>query len=121
MIKSQSCINSLILEGKFMGDSVKVGNALNFTLETWRQVKTDNGLEEEHSYIPVRAYGQLAEVIEREVAATKKNMDTYFRVVGRLKSEEFKFDGKTFSNVVLLCEHVEVKRIPRKVEPEILY
>ena len=104
-------LNQLILEGNVEHIDVNPLVAVTtFTMSTSRMYKTaDGNLKEEKSSFDVEAWGNTG------VFASTVKTGQGIRVVGRLKQNRWKdADGKEYSRVVVIAEHIEVK--PMKEE-----
>lgn len=110
-----NALNSLILEGTIT-DDVKVNTICNgisgeFTLETKRNYKNHNGENvEEKSTFTVYCYGEIANLMQLH---SKKGQGV--KLVGRLKQERWTdTDGKMFTKIVVIAEHIELKPFVKK-------
>jgi len=111
-------LNSIILEGNLVRDAVLSEPADGFkvtkmTIAVNRFYKNhnDEGVEEV-SFFDVETYGKAAEYCEKK--ATKGRG---IRVVGRLKQSVWKDDnGKAYSKVYVVAEHIEYKPVFQKKE-----
>lgn len=106
-----NCLNNLIIEGKFTGDSrmetLENGNTkLVFSIGVERNVKNEAGeTVVETSYFDVAVYGHLAEFCSSRIKAGKG-----LRIVGRLKQDNIIIaDDKVVSYVYVVGEHIEFK------------
>ena len=107
-----NCLNNLIIEGKFTGDSrmetLENGNTkLVFSVGVERNVKNEAGeTVVETSYFDVAVYGRLAEVCSSRIKAGKG-----LRVVGRLKQDKVTLadNGCVINYVYVVGEHIEFK------------
>lgn len=106
--KTMNNLNSLIIEGKAeIKETQKFANGstctvLNLTSE--RKIQKD---ESEISFFSVYTYGKMAEVLEK----TLKNSSRDIRIVGRIKQNRFKdTEGKSHSELVIIAEHIEIKK-----------
>lgn len=111
-------LNSLILEGNIVEDSVlsepSAGfKKLSFTIGVNRFYKNAQGEEvNEASFFDIEAYGYIA-----EHAARYAKKGRGIRIVGRLKQDTWKNeDGKSMSKVYVVAEHFEYKPV-KKAEP----
>lgn len=105
-------INSIILEGNVENVRAQEDNSLFpgpavtslgvSTKRTYRAVTGED--KEEVSYFDVEAWGALGEFARRSIGKCRS-----IRVVGRLKQNRWEADGKEFSKVVVVAEHIEVK------------
>ena len=113
-------LNSLIIEGNAknakLSEPKKGFKVLKLDLEVSRYYKNRNGEGiEEISVFNVEAYGLLAENAEKYLSQGK----TALRVVGRIKAEHWKDkDGKSFSRVLVVAEHIEFKARPEAKEEQ---
>lgn len=101
-------LNQAIVEGTIKKDSRstdKMLGIMEFVLEASRAVREADGRIVKRVYdIPVRAYDNLADAME------KWGFDGRgLRVVGHLESGSWAFDGKTIFKVFLVADHVEFK------------
>ncbi len=111
-------LNSIILEGNLVRDAEMVEPAEGFKIckfsiavNRWYRNKSDQGVEEV-SYFDVEVYGKAAEACFK-----KSTKGRSVRVVGRLKQAKWKDDeGKFFSRVYVIAEHVEYKPAVQKQE-----
>lgn len=105
-------LNSLLLEGNIVRDPVTKQiatgkNVCTFTLASNRYYKVSDGFGEEVSYFDVEAWGKLA-----ENAAENCKAGRGVRVVGRLKQSRWVGnDGKHYSKINVVAEHIEYKPI----------
>ena len=104
-------LNSIISEGNVVrnGDfyePTKGFKVFKFPIAVNRFSKNSNGdAYEEVSYFDVEAYGKIAETCEKNVSKGRG-----IRVVGRLKQDRWKNEeGKNFSKIFVVAEHVEYK------------
>ena len=104
-------LNSLILEGNLVRDSVLSEpvpgfKKCHFTIGVNRFYKNKNNEDmQEASFFDVEAYGNMAEYCE-----SKAKKGRGVRVVGRLKQDTWKdSNGKTASKVYVVAEHIEYK------------
>jgi single-stranded DNA-binding protein len=99
-------LNSLILEGVVSGEPhlVETSDVLNFTVETTRYYKNSAGKDvEEKSSFKVVAFGAMSKL------PLKDGMGV--RLVGRLKQNTWTDNGVTHSEVQIVAEHIEVRKI----------
>ena len=108
-------LNSLILEGNLVKDAVLAEPApgfkkCNFSVGVNRFYKNKKNEDvNEVSFFEVEAYGKMAEYCE-----TKAKKGRGVRVVGRLKQDTWKdSDGKSFSKVYVVAEHIEYKPVKK--------
>ncbi|MCQ2588905.1 MAG: single-stranded DNA-binding protein [Treponema sp.] len=104
-------LNSIILEGNVvrqaeLSEPSKGFKVCKFPLAVNRFLKSDDGNgTEEVSFFDIEAYGKVAEYCEKY---TTKGRGV--RVVGRLKQNRWKdSEGKNFSKVFVVAEHLEYK------------
>ena len=104
-------LNSVILEGNVVANAeltepAKGFMVCKFTIGVNRFSKNSNGdVYEEVSFIDVEAYGKIAEICEKN--STKGRG---IRIVGRIKQSRWKSaDGKNYSRIYVIAEHVEYK------------
>jgi len=113
-------LNSIILEGNVvrqaeLSEPAKGFKICKFPLAVNRFSKNSSGESfEEVSFFDVEAYGKMAEVCEKNSSKGRG-----VRVVGRLKQNRWKDnDGKNFSKVFIVAEHVEFKpKLNKPMEP----
>lgn len=113
-------LNSIILEGNVVRQAeftepAKGFKVCKFPLAVNRFLKSDDGnTSEEVSFFDIEAYGKVAEYCEK---LTTKGRGV--RVVGRLKQNRWKdADGKNFSKVFVVAEHLEYKPNFKKDESQ---
>lgn len=111
-------LNSIILEGNVvrqaeMSEPAKGFKVCKFPLAVNRFVKNQNGeASEEVSFFDVEAYGKTAESFEKQGSKGRG-----VRIVGRLKQNRWKdSEGKNFSKVFVVADHVEYKPVFKKTE-----
>lgn len=104
-------LNSIILEGNIVANAEisepsKGFKICKFALGVNRFTKGQNGESiDEVSFFDVETYGKMAEICEKQ--GTKGRG---IRVVGRLKQNRWKnSEGKPYSKVFVIAEHVEFK------------
>jgi len=108
-------LNSIILEGRMTNKPVlKVtpkGTAIcTFSIETNGTYKKDNEFVQETSFFNVEAWARLAEQCEQYGIKGRG-----VRVVGRLKQDRWTgSDGKNYSKVKIVAEHLEFKPFIKK-------
>lgn len=94
-------INSLVVEGKITKPS-KNGA---FTMAVDHYYKNAEGkCLLETSYFDVEAFGNLAELCDKYALKGRG-----VSVVGRLTQKKWKEEGKNFSKVYVVAEHIEFK------------
>lgn len=108
-------LNSLILEGNLVRDSVLSEPAPGFkkcmfTIGVNRFYKNRNNQDvNEASFFDVEAYGNMA-----EYCGEKAKKGRGVRVVGRLKQDTWKdSNGKSTSKVYVVAEHIEYKPVKK--------
>lgn len=105
-------INSIILEGNVENVRAQEDNSLfpvppvtSLVVSTKRTYRAVTGKAEmEVSYFDVEAWGALGEFAESRIEKGRG-----IRIVGRLKQNRWEADGKEFSKVVVVAEHIEIK------------
>ena len=108
-------LNSIILEGRMTNKPVlKVtpkGTAIcTFSIGTNRTCQEDNEFVQEASFFNVEAWARLAEQCEQYGIKGRG-----VRVVGRLKQDRWTgSDGKNYSKVKIIAEHLEFKPFIKK-------
>ena len=105
-------LNSLILEGNIAKDFLQyIPNGLKFEIANSRFEKgADGELKEEISYFDVEIYGQMATIFETKLVTGRS-----IRLVGRLSQKKWKDEeGKEYSRVFVIAEHIELKPIIKK-------
>lgn len=108
-------LNSTIVEGNAVRKpeirkTPKGTSICTLPLAVNRYYKNSSGsYEEEVSYFDVESYGKLA-----EFCASLADKGRGIRVVGRLKQNRWKSsDGKSFSKVYIIAEHLEFKPVKK--------
>lgn len=99
-------LNSLILEGVVSGEPHKVeeSEVLNFTVSVERYYKNRAGEDvEEKSDFKVVAFGGMSKL------PLKDGMGV--RLVGRLKQNTWVDGGVTHSEVQVVAEHIEIRKV----------
>lgn len=101
-------LNSLILEGVVKGEphyeEVGASDRMYFTVEVARYYKTRDGNNAtELSQFKVVAYGRMC--------GTSLKDGSEVRLVGRLKQNTWVDGGVTHSEVQVVAEHIEIKRL----------
>ena len=109
-------INSLVIEGNMVKEPViretsRANKVCNFSIAVNRSIKNASGeFSKEVSFFDVECWGSLAEACEREGAKGRG-----VRIVGRLKQNRWEGqDGKRYSRVCLVAEHIEYKAVHEK-------
>jgi single-strand DNA-binding protein len=110
-------LNSILVEGVLKADPLyrvtpKGTHVCTFSLVSNRYFKKDKGFENEVSYFDVEAWAKLA-----DHCYSHGHEEGGVRVVGRLKQERWTgVNGKEYSRVVIVAEHVEFRREEHKEE-----
>lgn len=105
-------LNSLLLEGNVVRDPVMKDtpsgkHVCTFTIGANRFYKLSDGYGEEVSYFDIETWGKLADLCG-ENCTTGRGV----RVVGRLKQNRWTgSDGKQYSRINIVAEHVEFKPV----------
>ncbi len=105
-------LNSMLLEGNVVRDPVLKETAkgtpvCTFSIASNRYYKQDDTLEKETSFFEVETWGKLAEACGK---SCRKGRGV--RVVGRMKQDRWTgTDGKNYSRVKIVGEHVEFKPV----------
>ncbi|UTC66403.1 MULTISPECIES: single-stranded DNA-binding protein [unclassified Treponema] len=105
-------LNSLIIEGNMVREPVLKttanGTALcTFSIASNRNYKKDDEFVQETSYFDVETWASLAKLCEQNGAKGRG-----VRVVGRIKQDRWVgTDGKNYSKVKVVAEHVEFKPV----------
>lgn len=104
-------LNSLILEGEVTEKEVKkIPNGLSLELVSKRHRKEGEEVKEEDSFFTVEVYGKLADFSEKKLVKGQG-----IRIVGRLASKTWKDEeGKEYSRVYIIAEHIEFRPNLRK-------
>lgn len=102
-------LNSIILEGTVESDATSTMlngiTVATMPISVKRKYRNSDGSEsEETSLFDVETYGNTAVSVYKYAKKGKG-----VQVVGRLKQKRWEEDGKTFSKVVVIAEHVEYK------------
>ncbi|TCW60213.1 single-stranded DNA-binding protein [Treponema sp. J25] len=103
-------LNSILIEGNLVRDPLlkttpKGTPVCTFSLASNRYYKQESGFEKEVSFFNVEAWAKLA-----ETCYNLGHKGRGVRVVGRLKQERWLgSDGKPYSRVSIVAEHVEFK------------
>lgn len=103
-------LNSLILEGKIAKDFEFIPNGLKIELASSRFEKgADGELKENISTFDVEIYGQMAVAFGTKIVPGRG-----IRVVGRIAQKKWKDEeGKEYSRVFVIAEHIELKPIKK--------
>lgn len=107
-------LNSLILEGVVTRELTDNPDCKDFEIAVSRFYKNAEGeIKEEKSLFTVELYGNMvAPIITKHIYK-----DRGVRVVGRLKQRRWKDEeGKEYSRVVVIAEHIEFKPHIKKAE-----
>ena len=108
-------LNSILIEGNMVRDPLlrstpKGSSVCNFSIATKRFYRQDSNLEEEVGFFDVEAWGKLA-----NSCANQGRKGRGVRVVGRLKQGRWTgSDGKNYSKIAIVAEHVEYRPDFRK-------
>ena len=100
-------LNQLIIEGVVKGEPHKVevgaSNRMYFTVEVARYYKTRDGNgATELSQFKVGVYGRMCDTPIKDGIGV--------RLVGRLKQDAWSSDGVNHSEVLIVAEHIEIKK-----------
>jgi len=99
-----NAMNSIILEGYVTKKEIR-NNVCIVTIGSDRYYKdADGNTVTETSYFDVETYGNFAEICNKNCTEGRG-----IRVVGRIKQNRWTSDGKEYSKVVVVAEHVEFK------------
>ena len=109
-------LNSIIIEGNLTKDGEMKNTSFSvFSLSVAvnRSYKNKDGeWVDEVSFFDVDCFGKMAEVAEKNAVKGRG-----IRVVGRLKQDRWADEnGKTFSKVKIIAEHIEYKPMLKKPE-----
>ena len=101
-------LNSVILEGVVKGEphneEVGASNRMYFTVEVARYYKTRDGNDAtELSQFKVVTYGLMSTLPLKDGVGV--------RLVGRLRQNTWISDGVTHSEVQIVAEHIEIRKI----------
>lgn len=105
-------LNSMLLEGNVVRDPVlketpKGTPVCTFSIASNRYYKQDDTTEKETSFFEVETWGKLAETCGK---SCRKGRGV--RIVGRMKQDRWVgSDGKNYSRVKIIGEHVEFKPV----------
>lgn len=103
-------LNSILIEGNVVRDPVlretPRGTAVcTFSVASNRFYKQDEDYEQETSFFEVETWAKLA-----SVCGTNLSKGRGVRIVGRLKQDRWTgSDGKNYSKIKVVAEHVEFK------------
>ena len=111
-------LNSLILEGNVVKECSLIPNGKCFDIEVLRYYKNADGdMVEDKSIFTVELCGNLAS----ETITNKLKEGRGVRIVGRLKQKRWKEeDGKEYSRIVVIAEHLEFKPDFRKAKKDLI-
>lgn len=113
-------LNSLIIEGNMVREpvlkSTPNGTPLcTFSIAANRNYKKDNTFVEEVSYFDVETWSNLA-----KLCGENGTKGRGVRVVGRIKQDRWVgTDGKNYSKVKVVAEHVEFKPIFKNAKTKV--
>lgn len=105
-----NALNSILIEGNVVRDPVvretpRGSVVCAFSIASNRYFRQDDEYEQETSFIDVDSWGKLAEACGKNCTKGRG-----VRVVGRLKQDRWVgSDGKNYSKVKVVAEHVEFK------------
>ncbi len=105
-----NALNSILVEGNVVRDPVvretpRGSLVCNFSIASNRFYKQDDEYEQETSFFEVESWAKLAEACSKNLVKGRG-----VRVVGRLKQDRWTgTDGKNFSKIKVIAEHVEFK------------
>lgn len=103
-------LNSILIEGNVVRDPTlketpRGSIVCNFSIASNRFYKQDDQFEQETSFFEVESWAKLAEACEKNCGKGRG-----VRVVGRLKQDRWTgTDGKNYSKIKVIAEHVEFK------------
>jgi len=112
-----NALNSILIEGNVVRDPVvketpRGSTVCNFSIASNRYYKQDDEFEQETSFFEVESWARLAEACGKNCGKGRG-----VRVVGRLKQDRWTgADGKNYSKVKVIAEHVEFKPVFKKKE-----
>ena len=105
-----NALNSMLLEGNVVRDAVlkktpKGTSVCTFSVASNRYYVQDGARTKETSYFDVETWGKLAETCGKNCTKGRG-----VRIVGRMKQDRWVgSDGKNYSRIKLVAEHVEFK------------
>lgn len=104
-------LNSIILEGNVSTLVEPVKDTFTFSIASHRHYKNAAGeIQTETSLFEIVTYGQMAEIANKQC-----QLGRGVRIVGRLKQTQWtEPDGKKWSKVIVIAEHIEFKPMPKK-------
>ena len=111
-------LNSIILEGNLTKDGEKKNtdfSVCSLSVAVNRSYKNKNGeWVDEVSFFDIECFGNMADFAEKNAIKGRG-----IRVVGRLKQDRWTDEnGKTYSKVKVIAEHIEYKPMFKKPEEE---
>ena len=109
-------LNSIIIEGNLTKDGELKNTSFSvcsLSVAVNRSYKNKNDeWVDEVSFFDVECFGKMAEVAEKDAVKGRG-----VRIVGRLKQDRWTDEnGKTFSKVKIIAEHIEYKPMLKKPE-----
>lgn len=111
-------LNSILIEGNLTAVPVSRvtpngATVCCFSVASNREYKVNEVYEKEVSFFEVETWGKTAEVCARILEKGKG-----VRVVGRIKQDRWTgSDGKNYSKIKIIAEHIEFKPNFKKVDP----
>ena len=114
-----NALNSMLLEGNVVRDAVlkktpKGTSVCTFSVASNRYYIQDNTRTKETSYFDVETWGKLAESCGKNCTKGRG-----VRIVGRMKQDRWVgSDGKNYSRIKLVAEHVEFKALGTSSQEE---
>lgn len=105
-----NALNSILIEGNIVRDPIvketpRGTQVCNFSIASNRFYRQDDEMEQETSFFEVESWAKLAEACGKGCYKGRG-----VRVVGRLKQDRWTgTDGKNYSKVKVVAEHVEFK------------
>jgi len=111
-------INSLIIEGTLVEDCFVDTGTGKMQIAVERSFRNREGeIVKDISKFDVECYGKMTEYCEKYAKKSRE-----IRVVGRIKQETWKdSDGKSFSKVYIVAEHIEFKPIKQQEQKEVRF
>ncbi|MBO8449709.1 MAG: single-stranded DNA-binding protein [Spirochaetes bacterium] len=112
-------LNSMLLEGNVVRDPVlkttpKGTPVCTFSIASNRYYRQDDVREKETSFFEVETWGKLAEACGKSCVKGRG-----VRIVGRMKQDRWTgSDGRNYSRIKLVGEHVEFKPVFSKTQAE---
>jgi len=103
-------LNSILVEGNVVRDAVlketpRGTQVCQFSIASNRFYKQDDEFEQETSFFDVESWSKLAEQCQKSCHKGRG-----VRVVGRLKQDRWQgSDGKNYSRIKVVADHVEFK------------